>query len=567
MNARLTRIGAIAAKEFTHLRRDPRVLAMVLVLPIVSCCCSAYAISFDVKNVPTVIVDQDQTAASRAYVQAYATSGLLRRRGAARTSMTAVDAPVRSQRRPSRRRRPARLRAHPRRGEQANVAVLIDGTEPNSAQIGQAYAIALNQVYSQGLTLAWADRRASTSAGREARAAGSAPGTTRSGKLVDFLIPGLMVVIIMIVTVQQTAVTLVRERDLGTQEQMMVSPLRQPELMVGKLLPWTLLAFVDMVVIAARRASASSGCRCGAASRLLAVCGRAASSFASLGLGLIISAVAPTRGVGQHHRAPGGVPARVPAVGLRVPAGLDPARSCRAVSYALPGPLHGRDLARGVPQGRRLRRAVAAAGVARRVLARGGRADRRRALRQEARDERRSAIRLLIWKEFLQLRRDPLLLRAAVHACRSCSWSCSATSWPPTSRTSPPRSSTSTARPSPGSSERPSPRSGYFTITAHPASEATCAAARRGRRSRSPSSSRRAPRPRLTAARPRRSAVVVDGSDSQIASRRQRVRGLRSSPQFNADRREAMGLAHGRPGSRRPRPRRCSTRPCDPSTR
>ena len=65
--------------------------------------------------------------------------------------------------------------------------------------------------------------------------------------------PGLLVVIVMIVTVQQTAVTLVRERDQGTYQQMIVSPLKQWELMVGKMLPWAVLGFVDTVAIAAGR--------------------------------------------------------------------------------------------------------------------------------------------------------------------------------------------------------------------------------------------------------------------------------------------------------------------------
>jgi ABC-2 type transport system permease protein len=65
----------------------------------------------------------------------------------------------------------------------------------------------------------------------------------------DFLIPGLMVVIVMIVTIQQTSVTLVRERESGTLEQMMQSPLRESELILGKVLPWALLGFIDTVGI------------------------------------------------------------------------------------------------------------------------------------------------------------------------------------------------------------------------------------------------------------------------------------------------------------------------------
>ena len=207
----------------------------------------SYAISFDVKNVPTVVLDPDQTAASRAYVQSVPVLGLLRGEGSIADLAEIDDAFQRNLAQVAVVIPPGFARA--RRGEKAQVAVLVDGTEPNAAQLGQAYAIALNQLYATSLA-EWADRQGldTTQLGRLEPRVRTWYNPERQS--ADFLIPGLMVVIIMIVTVQQTAVTLVRERDLGTQEQMMVSPLRLPELMLGKLLPWTLLAFVDMMVIA-----------------------------------------------------------------------------------------------------------------------------------------------------------------------------------------------------------------------------------------------------------------------------------------------------------------------------
>ena len=107
-----------------------------------------------------------------------------------------------------------------------------------------------------------------------------------------FLIPGLMVVIIMIVTAQQTAVTLVREREQGTAEQLMVSPLRRIELTVGKLTPWVIMAFLDVAVIAAVGALLFHVPMRG---DLLALGVGAVLFVAScLGIGLIVSAVAPS---------------------------------------------------------------------------------------------------------------------------------------------------------------------------------------------------------------------------------------------------------------------------------
>jgi ABC-2 type transport system permease protein len=284
-------VGAIAAKEFKHLGRDPRILAAVLVLPIMQLLLFAYAISFDVKNVATVIIDQDRTQASRSYIQAYSASEFFSVLGEVDDLAAADRLFDRNQARivvvvPSGFAR--QLAA----GEQAEVAVLLDGSEPNSARIGQAYSIALNRVYGQRLTIAWAD-----SQGLDVAGIGQLEPRVRTWynpekRSSDFLIPGLLVVIIMIVTVQQTAVTLVRERDQGTHEQMSVSPLRQSELMLGKLLPWTLLAFLDMLVITVLGLTAFGIPLRG--DILVLALGAVAFVFSSLGLGLVISAVAPS---------------------------------------------------------------------------------------------------------------------------------------------------------------------------------------------------------------------------------------------------------------------------------
>ena len=263
-------------------------LIAVLIIPIVQLLLFSYAISFDVKNVPTVVLDQDMTTASRAYLQAYRSADFFRVQGAA-GSLTEIDRVFDRNQARIAVVVPSGFARHLARGEKAQVAVLVDGSEPNAAQIGQAYAVALNQVYGQKVLADWADRQ-----GLDVNKFGRLEPRVRTWynpekRSADFLIPGLMVVIIMIVTVQQTAVTLVRERDQGTQEQMMVSPMHQWELMVAKLLPWTFLAFVDMVVIALVGIVFYQVPLRGSIP-FLAVSG-VAFVFAALGLGLIISAL------------------------------------------------------------------------------------------------------------------------------------------------------------------------------------------------------------------------------------------------------------------------------------
>lgn len=291
MKASLTRIGAVTKKEFKHLLRDVRTLAAVVLLPVIQLLLFAYAISFDVDNVPTMVIDYDKTPASSEYVRAYDASTFfkvvahgdtLNQVDAAFDANTARVAVV----------IPAGFGETIAAGDKAQVAVLIDGSEPNSAKISQAYSVALNQLYDQSMTKSWA-----ASQGLDLSGIGALEPRVRTWYNPErnstiFLIPGLMAVIIAIVTVQQTAVTLVRERALGTEEQLLVSPMRRTELMVGKLLPWTLIAFIDVVLVILL-GMAVFGVPLRGTPLVLAL-GSALFVFASLGMGLLISAVAPS---------------------------------------------------------------------------------------------------------------------------------------------------------------------------------------------------------------------------------------------------------------------------------
>lgn len=248
MRASLGRIVAITRKEFVHIRRDPRMLISVLVMPIVQLLLFAYAISFDVKDVPTVVLDGDRTPSSREFVAELQNSGFFRVTGTV-DDFDAIDRTFdRSDARVAVIVSPG-FEAAQLREDKGAVSVLVDGSEPNSAQLAQTYAVALTQRFDRDALFQWAEY-----SGLDPAGAGQAVPVIRTWynperRSADFLMPGLMVVIIMIVTIQQTAVTLVREKDEGTLEQLVVSPIRKGELMVGKMAPWVLLAFIDMFAI------------------------------------------------------------------------------------------------------------------------------------------------------------------------------------------------------------------------------------------------------------------------------------------------------------------------------
>jgi ABC-2 type transport system permease protein len=244
----LRRVVAVARKEFIHISRDWRILVSVLLMPVIQLLLFSYAISFDVKNVPTVVMDQDRTTESRDLLSQFGQSGFFSVVAYANNGAEVDSYIARSAARvaivipPGYGRDVAAART-------PSVQVLVDGSEPNSAQLAQAYATALTQSVSRRISVTWARQR-----GLDPASVGQLLPVTRTWynperRSADFLIPALMVVIIMIVTVQQTAVSLVREKDQGTFEQLAVSPIRRGELMIGKVAPWVALGLIDVVVI------------------------------------------------------------------------------------------------------------------------------------------------------------------------------------------------------------------------------------------------------------------------------------------------------------------------------
>lgn len=250
MNGSLGRISAIARKELRQIVRDKRNIVFVLGMPVFMLVLFAYALSFDVRNVPTVMVDQDHTPQSRQFADTVAHSGFFLIRANLQTEEQvgrAFDDGT------------ARAAVVIARGfgdtvaggGKGRVAVLLDGSEPNSAQLGQSYANAISRIWG-GQVAAVGLERQGVSAGRFG---GVEPHIRMwynpEAKSSAFLVPGLIIVIIMIVTVLQTATSLVREEDSGTLEQLLVSPLKRWELVVGKVSPWIALVAIDVVVITA----------------------------------------------------------------------------------------------------------------------------------------------------------------------------------------------------------------------------------------------------------------------------------------------------------------------------
>ena len=238
-------IRAIMRREFTDVRRDRRSLLLTLLYPISMLLMYGYGIRYDVDNVPLTILDYDQTPESRDVAQQLVRSGYFRLVRVARderqverdlttdTSRAAVIIPV-----------DFANRIHA--GEPTTVQALIDGSDANTATIAQSYLLAIVARYGAGVAVRGTGVAASAALPIELR---SRVWYNPELKSVNFIVPGVIAVIMMIVGAILPALSIVKEKERGTIEQILVSPIRPTELMLGKIVPYVIIAFIDLVII------------------------------------------------------------------------------------------------------------------------------------------------------------------------------------------------------------------------------------------------------------------------------------------------------------------------------
>jgi ABC-2 type transport system permease protein len=240
------RVRAVIVKELRHIVRDVRSLIMALGLPAFLLVFFGFAISLDVDRIPTMIFDADGTAASRDLIARIAGSRFFQVGGfvddhriiereidAGRVLLGIVI--------------PRDFSEKTSASGQATVQLLLDGSDSNMAAIAKEYAEAVVRSYDASLKQAAQNRRA----GRrfnppvEARIRILYNGTLESK---NYIVPGLIAVILMIISALLTSSTIAREWETGTMEQLMSTPVRPAELVLGKMLAYFIIGATDTVI-------------------------------------------------------------------------------------------------------------------------------------------------------------------------------------------------------------------------------------------------------------------------------------------------------------------------------
>ena len=240
-------LGAVAYKEILHVLRDPAT-RFVFVIPVVQLLLFGYAIDLEVTNIPTAVVDLDQTAESRELVDMFDNTRTFDV-GDRFASLDAADEAIVAGGVQVALVIPHDFARDLRRGEPAEVLVLVDGSYSTSATAALATASAI---------AGWAPRRfADVRFEPRDLARSEFPVIDTRRRLLfnpnlrsaNFFVPGLVGIILQLITILLTSFSIVRERELGTFEQLMVTPVGAWGLLVGKLTPYLVIATIETVVV------------------------------------------------------------------------------------------------------------------------------------------------------------------------------------------------------------------------------------------------------------------------------------------------------------------------------
>lgn len=235
----LRRIHAIILKEIYHILRDPRTLTVIFAMPIVMVILFGYALNMDIKHIPIGFIDRDNSSESRNILRSFSASEYfditafpesrdniesLFRSGAIKAALVI----------------PKGFGEDLMKLPVSHIQILVDGADPTFGNVSVNYASAILHTYTMN----------------NAMSESIVPFEVRERFLYNpdlkgsnFIIPGIVAVILMMVCALLTSITIAREKETGTMEILLVSPVKPPEIIIGKVIPYIILAIIDAVFI------------------------------------------------------------------------------------------------------------------------------------------------------------------------------------------------------------------------------------------------------------------------------------------------------------------------------
>lgn len=244
----IERIKHMLIKEFIQIFRDPRMKAVIFLMPLIQLLVFGYAVTTDVRNVSTAVYDLDNSAASRELITRFVKSGYFE-------ITSYAGSPEGMGKLLDRGTVQAALQVNKgfendlRAGKTSYLQVIVDGTDSNTAGIVLGYSAKIAGEFSKNILVAQASRLRGSgvetaSVNLETRAWFNENLESR-----NFYVPGVIAIIVMLITLMLTSMAVVREKEIGTMEQIMVTPITPAEFILGKTIPFALIGFADVILI------------------------------------------------------------------------------------------------------------------------------------------------------------------------------------------------------------------------------------------------------------------------------------------------------------------------------
>ncbi|MCX7680769.1 MAG: ABC transporter permease [Anaerolineae bacterium] len=284
----IKRTLTIARKELIHIIRDHRTLVVLFLIPVVQLFLLAYAASSDVEHLRTVVLDADRTPQSRELIEAYRASSYFNIVSAVANEEELAQA-IDSGTARAGLVIPPGYGADVIAGRTVHIAFVIDGSDPVIAQTAFAAAQSVGQIHGVRII----ERRLGI-ATEQMSFLEVQPRVwyNPAMKSVNFMVPALIAAIVFVLTMVMTGLTIVQEREWGTIEQLMVTPIRPAELVAGKVMPYVMISFIQILEILVFGVFWFRVPINGSVALLLGL--SALFLVTSLGLGIFISSVAST---------------------------------------------------------------------------------------------------------------------------------------------------------------------------------------------------------------------------------------------------------------------------------
>jgi ABC-2 type transport system permease protein len=237
----------LVIKEFLQLKRDPKLFAIVFLAPVLQLVFLGYAANMDVNEITLTVYDQDKTSHSRMLIEDFQSSGYFTITGyvsgydeltESLDYGTAAAAIV----------IPKDFEKKIKRKENVKLQAIFDGSDGNKASIASGYVQGITASYSRNILLDQKDK-----SGMSFAAASVSPETrvwyNPDLKTRNFMVPSIMGLILMVITTVLMSMAIVKEREIGTLEQIIVTPIKPYQLIIGKLIPFAILGFIDVLLV------------------------------------------------------------------------------------------------------------------------------------------------------------------------------------------------------------------------------------------------------------------------------------------------------------------------------